>query len=132
MSDTNPVPPPAAIGAPGSIIEKVKRERKPLEAYTGGERDGDGKLIAPPTDYNHKKHARMTKKDFAKEDIYMDFCALQFENKAKRLREQAEKIRTLGTGASAQKLKTVLKLQEKLAELMATLAAEGISLPAAQ
>jgi hypothetical protein len=133
LAPKKPVPPPAAVGAPKEKAPKEKKAKVakidfPALYNAAGEWN---KLEALPDDtYNPKVHKLLKKKDFKDEPLYLEFLAAGFEKKATSLKAQAEKIRKLGSSSSNAKLKTLIKMQERMAELMATLRAEGIDVDA--
>lgn len=126
-----PVPPPAAVGAPGTAPEdKPKKEKVKKSIYPGliNDEGVEVKLTAVPEDYDPKKHSLLKKKNFNDDSLFLEFQAAQLEKKAQALRSQATKLRELGNTASSGKLKTLLKMQERMNELMATLRAEGLDI----
>lgn len=124
-----PVPPPAAVGAPGTEPEN-KKPKKVKKAYPGLTNEAGEvlKLEAVPSDFNHKAHIPLKKKDFKDESLFLEHNANMFELRAKSLRNQAEKLRKLGNSASSGKLKTLLKMQDRMAEIIASLKAEGLDI----
>lgn len=126
-----PVPPPAAIGAPASA-DKPKKEKKSKVDYPGlYNASGEwNKLSSVPSDFDVKAHKGLRKKDFENESLFLEFQASQLEAKAKSLREHAEKIRSLGSTASSAKAKTLVKMQQRMAELIASLKADGMDVDA--
>lgn len=125
-----PVPPPAAVGAPGTEPEAKKAKKVKRNAYPGlfnaaGEVI---KLEAVPTDFDSKAFVPLKKRDFKDESLFLEHNANLLEAKAKSLREQADKMRKLGNSASSGKLKTLLKMQDRMAEIIASLKAEGLDI----
>jgi len=121
LAPKKPVPPPSAVGAP--VEPKAKKGKVTKVDHPAL---ADGKLETAPADFDPKVHKPLKKKDFKDEPAYLEFIAAGLDKKAAALREQATKIRTLGNTASSSKVKTLMKMQERMAELMATLKQQGI------
>jgi hypothetical protein len=130
IAPKKPVPPPAAVGAPAAG-KKAKKEKAKKIDFPGlfvGEpgKEEYQKLTALPTGFDAKLHKPLKKKDFKDEPLFLDYQASLLDEKAKSIRAQAEKLRSVGSTASSAKAKTLVKMQQRMAELMAQLKAEGM------
>ena len=109
--------------------KKARRPRKPKADWPGLTRDDAGDVVRlkeAPADFNVRKHAPLTKRNFEDEAVFFDFKAGCLEQQAAGMRQQAEECRKLGNKedrAKARKLKSWL---EKAADLRAELMAGGI------
>jgi hypothetical protein len=128
IAPKKPVPPPAAVGAPAAgKKEKQPKEKAKKIDFPGLFINGDyHKLTALPTGLDAKLHKPLKKKDFQDEPLFLEYQATLLDEKAKSLRSQAEKLRSVGSTASSAKAKTLVKMQQRMAELMAQLKAEGM------
>jgi hypothetical protein len=133
-----PVAPPANSAAPGTPAPEKAKKAKVVKidhpALWSVPKEGEDsvrvKIEVRPADYCPKTHKILKMKDFANESFYLEDQAKQLETKATGLRAKAEKLRTLGSTASSAKAKTLVKMQERMAELMASLKAEGVDIDA--
>lgn len=98
--------------------------------------DEEGRLKAVPTDYDYDKHATLKKGDFAQAHLFLDWKATAIERHAAELVKRAQEMRTesdnarkFGDPALRSKAKKVEKMKAKLAELMAELEKQGVSVP---
>lgn len=111
---------------------KGKKEKVVRVDYPGlfGEDTGDGperlKLTAIPEDYNSKIHKPLKRSDFVDESVFLISKAERLEKLAAKLRKEAETVKSLGTTAQRQSAKKLLKMQESMATLMASLAEQGV------
>ena len=78
-----------------------------------------------PTDYNAKLHKPLNRRDFVDESVFLEFKAVQLEQKAQAMREQAKDLRTLGGIKDRADAKKLLALQKRMAELTDKLRAGG-------
>lgn len=76
--------------------------------------------------FDPKVHKPLTRKSFSKSYLYCEYKATIFEEKAKRLREIAERKKIVGDSDTEKKLNKVLKMQDAYKKLMAELAEAGI------
>lgn len=103
--------------------------------------DGDGRLTKVPVigdadgAFNPSSHLAPKKGDFNDDVVYLEFKAAydefraqEFATRASRYREQAEQIKKYGDPAARAKVRRFTQMRERLAELEAQLAAEGIEL----
>lgn len=115
-------PEASAAPAAGGKKGKGKKEKKTRVAYAIPE----GGLTEWPADFDPKKHKPLARAAFKDETVWLDKKATLHEEAAKKLREEAENIRTLGPSASSAKARKLLKVQNELDELRAMLAAQGV------
>jgi hypothetical protein len=134
IAPKKPVPPPAAVGAPAAgkaeKPAKVKKIDFPGLFVGEGENRDYQKLESMPVGFDAKKHKPLRKKDFKDEPLFLEYQASLLDAKAANLRAHAEKLRTVGSSASSAKAKTLVKMQARMAELMAALKAEGMDVEA--
>jgi hypothetical protein len=131
IAPKKPVPPPSAVGAPSA--GKSDKPAKVKKIDFPGLYDSSGnyeKLTALPVGFDAKAHKPLRKKDFKEEPLFLEYQATLLDAKAASLRSQAEKLRTVGSTASSAKAKTLVKMQARMAELMAALKAEGMDVDA--
>ena len=83
-----------------------------------------------PTDFDFDTMKGLKKKSFATEAAYYDYRAKEMDHKAAKFRVQAEEAKKTGSGAERNKAKKLVKLQSKMAELKAQLAAQGVDVDA--
>jgi hypothetical protein len=88
--------------------------------------DANGKLTAWPDDFKSTLHKALKGKDFADECVYLNAKADKFEKLAKKFRADAEESKRLGGIKGNVKAKKLVALQKRMADLKASLAAEGI------
>jgi hypothetical protein len=135
IAPKKPVPPPSAVGAPsaaGNAAKPAKQKKVDFPGLFVGEgNDRDyQKLDAMPVGFDAKLHKPLKKKDFKDEPLFLEYQATLLDAKAAGLRSQAEKLRAVGSTASSAKAKTLVKMQARMAELMAALKAEGMDVEA--
>ena len=105
-----------------------------------------GLLVAVPVDIVENEetvyagfsvfdHKPLNKKQFASDDVYLDFQALVAETRGKKLielafdrRERATKLRRFGDKKTRSRVAKLERMQKQLAELQAALKADGIEL----
>lgn len=126
---TAPKAAPKASAAPGTEDKKAGKKAKVQRKEYPGLFDADGapqKLTAVPTDFDSKLHKPLKRTDFADESMYLEMKADEFAAKADKLRKEAQTIRELGSSADRKNAKKLIAMQEKMAELMESLKAQGI------
>ncbi len=90
-----------------------------------------GGLIEVGSDYTTSKFKKLDKSHFKAYHFYLDFGALQFEEKAKRMRQEANDLRVLGDVKDTAKAKKLLKAKRDFEELKKQLEKEdGIDIGA--
>lgn len=82
--------------------------------------------VAMPTGFDWDKNKPMKKRQFTSDAIYYEHRAEQMTYKADAFRAKAKEIAALGSRADQAKAKKMLKLSNKIAELKAELAGQGI------
>lgn len=97
----------------------------------------EGKLQAVPANWKPKEHKPLKRSDFADEATFIEFRAILAEQKAERmataarkLRQQAERIRQFGDEGTRKKANKLLKAREQMAALEKELAEAGIDVSA--
>ena len=119
--------------ADGEKKARVKKER--VKRTQWGTRDADGKLttLIPegtktfPEGYDPKTHLPLRKGDFQNPSDYLELTATRLEEKAKRLRKQADEERSLGSVADRKKARRFKGLAAKFKELEAEFKKSGMS-----
>lgn len=114
---------PGTVNVAGKKEPKAKRAVHPLVG------NDDVKVYpfkSTPGDFDWKSHKPLKKKDFASDDGFFIYKAEEFEAKAKAFRTQAEEAKKMGSTKDRAKAKRLVKMQEKMAELMKQLQAQGI------
>ena len=111
--------------------EKKKKASKPI--FEGV--DSTDEAVYPfsaevPEGYVFGKFASLKKRDFKEEYIYTLYRAAEFEHRALKMREEAEKIRSLGGTKARSKAKRLIKLREQFAALSEQLKNSGIDVDA--
>jgi hypothetical protein len=134
IAPKKPVPPPAAVGAPaaGKVEKPAKPKKIDFPGLFVGEpgKEDYQKLDAMPVGFDAKLHKPLRKKDFKDESLFLEYQASLLDVKASNLRAHAAKLRTVGASGSSAKAKTLVKMQARMAELMAALKAEGMDVDA--
>ena len=96
--------------------------------------DDDGKptkkLDAYPEDFDSKQHKPLKKGNFEDETVWMLHQADVLEGRAKKIREDVELIRKTGGKKAQAKVKKLLAIQNKLAQLESELSDEGVDVEA--
>lgn len=82
--------------------------------------------VAVPEGFSFDEHKALKKKNFEPDALYYEHRAVQLELKAKKFREKADEAKKYGSRKTQAMAKKTLKLQEKMDELKAQLAAQGI------
>ena len=77
-----------------------------------------------PEGFDFKVHKSLKKKDFTADHLFYLFRAVEMDNKAAVFRKQAEEAEKLGSSKDRGKLKRLVKLQDKIAELKQQLEAQ--------
>lgn len=128
----NPLTPPTAPAstAPGTADEGGKKRKKKDKGekvkrvkYPNVPEDG---LDAWPADFDPKAHKPLRRQDFKDETVWLERKATQFENAAKRMREEAQQIAALGTTGERGKARKLLKVSKELDALKEALKAKGV------
>jgi hypothetical protein len=137
LTPKKPVAPPANSAAPGTTKppkeKKVKVKKIDHPSLITLVEGGDpivNKIEKRPADFDPKVHNNLKAKNFVNESFFLEDQAAQLDIKAKDLRAKAEKLRSLGSTASSAKAKTLIKMQERMAELMASLKSDGVDIEA--
>jgi len=81
---------------------------------------------AMPEGFNFKVNRGLRKRDFTADHLFFEYRALEMDAKAIIFRAQAEEAKKIGSSADRNRLKRVIKLQEKMNELKEQLSAQGI------
>lgn len=79
-----------------------------------------------PGDFDFATMKGLKKKDFATDAAYYEYRAKELEARAAKFRTQAEEAKKMGTSAERKNAKRLVKLREKMDELKAQLAAQGV------
>lgn len=123
----------AASAAPGTSAPEGKKEKKErieflttLDTPEGAEGPakltyGDERLQS----FDRKTHKPLKADDFVAKHHFMKYKADDFEAKAASLRSDAEKLEKLGDIADVKKAKRLIALQKQMADLTASLEADG-------
>jgi len=113
--------------------EKIVKVRYVQTDEAAGILDGDGHLIEAPVNFDPKRHKAPGKKDFASEDVYLEWAAIRVEKRghslierASRMREAADTYRQYGDPAQRKLMKRREKLLAQLAAVDSALEEEGI------
>ena len=111
--------------------EKKVKTKKPVFGLV----DSTDEAVYPfsvevPEGYEFGKFAALKKRDFKEEYIYTLHRAADYENRAVKMREEAEKIKSLGGSKARSKAKRLIKLREQFAALSEQLKASGIDVDA--
>jgi len=98
--------------------KKEKKSSKPVFPQV----DNTDETIYPfsvevPEGFEFGKFQGLKKRDFKEEHIYTLYRASEFEYRAAKLREEAEKIKSLGGSKARSKAKRLIKLREQFAAL---------------
>lgn len=114
--------PSAKPGTTDDAAKKVKKNRAQYPIPEGG-------LEGVPADFDRKKFKPLKKKDFKNEADFLELRATNLEEAAKRLRDEAKAVRA-GGGKDKGKAKRLVAMTKKMADLKASLEAEGIDVAA--
>ena len=90
--------------------------------------NGTVKLKEGPSDFDATKHKPLKPTDFEDEAVFLDWRAESLEKRAAKMRRQAEQLRKFGSMEDRAKVKKLMDMKAKMAELAAQLAAEGINM----
>lgn len=126
---------PVELDADGKPIKK-KRVQKRTPRAMWGNRNAEGNLVTPiadgqqPVDYDRKKFLPLHKADFANTADFIEWLAVQFDQKAANLHKKAIEERSLGSVADRAKAKKLRSLHAKLAALEKELTDEGLDVAA--
>jgi len=85
---------------------------------------------AVPEGFSFKVNKPLKKRDFSADHLFFSYRAEEMDIKAAAFRAQAEEAKKIGSSADRNRVKRVLKLQEKMDELKAQLTAQGIDVQA--
>jgi len=107
--------------------EKKVREKKPVFENV----DSTDESVYPfteemPEGYEIGKYQTLKKRDFKEEYMYSLHKAAVHEHAATKLREEAEKIKSLGGKKARSKAKRLIKLQQQFAALREQLEGQGV------
>jgi hypothetical protein len=127
-------PAPAGAAKPGTPapVSPEKQKKVGRIAYPGL-LNAEGKavaLAAVPTDWDRKVHKNLVRKNFASEDLFLDYRASMLETEAADLRKRAEVTRSLGSTAERAKAKRLMQMTKRIEELKAQLSAAGVDVSA--
>lgn len=115
-------------------VEKKVREKLVTVEYAAPAGavwvNAEGKLTAWPEDFKTTQHKPLSKSAFADEYIYHMARAAKFDKLAIKCREEAELSKKLGGTKGNAKAKKLLTMQKRMAELTASLQAEGVDVKA--
>jgi len=81
---------------------------------------------AVPEGFNFKVNKTLKKRDFTADHLFYEHRAAEMNFKATLFTAQAEEAKKIGSSADRNRLKRVIKLQEKMDELKEQLTAQGI------
>lgn len=104
-----------------------KRQPHPALFNKAGERV---KLAEVPENFDAKIHSPLKARDFEHDYVYMRWQADQLEDKAKRLRSQAEQSEKLGDSKDRAKAKKLIAMTKRIEELKSQLADDGVDIDA--
>jgi len=110
-------PTPEKVKKHGRVVFDLVGDKNP-EVYPFKE--------AMPEGFNFKVNKGLRKRDFSADHLFFEYRALEMEAKALTFRAQAEEAKKIGSSADRNRLKRVIKLQEKMDELKEQLTAQGI------
>lgn len=79
-----------------------------------------------PKGFDFKTHKSLKKRDFAADHLFYLYRATELDNKAAAFRKQAEDAEKLGSVKDRGRMKRLVKLQDKVAELKQQLEAQGV------
>lgn len=79
-----------------------------------------------PEGFDPKVHKSLKKKDFAADHLFFLFRADELDSKAAAFRKQAVEAEKLGSSKDRGRMKRLVKLQDKVAELKQQLEAQGV------
>ena len=119
-------PPSAKPGQKDEKAKKVPKEKVEKAKYPIPE----GGLKEVPTDFDTKKHRPLKSKDFADESSWCELQAKHCEAKATEWRSKGEESKKLGSVKDRAKAKNLLRMQDRMAELMKELSADGVDVAA--
>jgi hypothetical protein len=83
-------------------------------------------FVATPAEFNFVTHKLLKKKDFATDAAFFTFKGDEMRNKATIFDGKAEEAKKMGSSKERAKAKRFLKMRDKMAELKASLEAQGI------
>lgn len=124
-----PPAPNAKSAAPGTKDEAKEKKPKVVKVdYPGltNEAGDDVLLEAYPEDFDPKAHKPLKAKDFKDETVFMIHKAEELEAKAKKIRDEVESIKKLGSPQDRKKLQNLQKVASRMNELVASLKAAGM------
>lgn len=127
---------PSATGAPGAEAKGAeKKGRVKLVDYISWKREQDGvaddyKIDGNqvPEDFKSSVHNPLKKSHFAHEWQFLEMKAGKLEAQAANLRKEAEIAKTVGSKEDQKKMSKVLKMQQELAALTASLEEGGFDM----
>lgn len=79
-----------------------------------------------PEGFDFKVHKSLKKRDFAADHLYYLYRAKELDSKAAAFRKQAEEAEKLGSVKDRGRMKRLVKLQDKVAELKQQLEDQGV------
>lgn len=130
VASAKPVAPKQSTAPNAPAANLPPAEKPALKPYPGLQADDKGnatvKLKDWPADFDPKVHARLRKVDFENEAPFLEHLADEFERRAKKLRQEANDAKTLGSQASRAAVKKLRGLQEQYSKLAEMLKAQGI------
>lgn len=134
-----PVPPQVKKGEPKDKDKKDKKDKKggrkifDIASFTG-KKDANGKLMEIPSTWNPKEFKPLSRKEFASDDVFLDFRAQDLELKiervvklAKDLRVRASNLRKFGDEKTRKKAAKLQRMREQMAALEKELESEGVT-----
>lgn len=114
-----PVAAPARVEVVETAEKAPKIEKVPFLAE-------DAPRLEQPTlpeGYDHKIHKGLGRLDFVNDLVYAEYRALKYEGVAKRIRNEIEQMKKLGSSADQAKAKKLMSMQLRMAALAKELAA---------
>jgi hypothetical protein len=88
------------------------------------------KLDAVPTDFDIKQHRPLGKNDFADESMYWTLRAQDLRKKADAFDKKAADIKQYGANTDKKSASQLVKMQDRMSELLAQLAGKGVDVDA--
>lgn len=129
-SGTKKVTPSAKPNNPGKG-DKAEKESKRQEHPLVGVDDSDVYPFTDvPEDFDYKAHRPLKKVDFRADHFFFAYKASEAEYRAADFRDREEEARTLGSSKERGKAKRLIKMQEKMEELRASLESDGVDVDA--
>jgi len=112
--------------------DKVKKKGGKVNFDLVGDKDTNVYpfKVAMPEGFNFKVNKVLKKRDFTADHLFFEHRVAEMEYKAEIFKVQAEEAKKIGSSADRNRLKRVMKLQEKMDELKAQLTEQGIDVGA--